>query len=564
MSNLDLLSQEAEQESGQQTSRQTAPPSPDKDAQLASSVPPAQEALSVLAPAEPQAQPAESAAEPSLAATSTAAVSAPQAGEQLEEPPLQSPASSEEPETPPGQQGEVVMQRSRTMIAAETEAAMVPLLGAQSDAALAQWLDKLQGTLADESKRHKEAQRYLKQVDMERDEARRQYRDDQRSKEKQEAWKGKVTSLKQAQATLRATREAYYKATAAVDVVMRETALRAGKVLPAMSKRKRQAAPEEGCPYCSHTYTVRDGLSSKTDPDGERLHLRKCQCREKTPPCRNCPKCKDNVDIMSLTDIQAQFSACQLKFRCEICSCKCPGAGKWVENDDTSRQQYAQRTSLRHGQLQQLGWGGSISVSATFGPSPVSQYLQQDAQPQCNMKRPRQSRRTLKRLPQDIRHQLEQLQVPPELLANPKAAQQQQAAAQSGQHAAQLASSMSGSPVPSVGAAAGAETLVLRPGGGGVTASLTPMPAMQHAPLPVLPNDVVALVDEVFAGAAGPAAAAAVRNFLQAQRVTALSDLQYLELPWLQEALVPVGVTPLLLNKFLGVARRRTDVCACT
>jgi hypothetical protein len=45
---------------------------------------------------------------------------------------------------------------------------------------------------------------------------------------------------------------------------------------------------------------------------------------------------------------------------------------------------------------------------------------------------------------------------------------------------------------------------------------------------------VVALVDEVFAAAAGPAAATAVRNFLQEQRVTALSDLQYLELPWLQ------------------------------
>jgi hypothetical protein len=37
---------------------------------------------------------------------------------------------------------------------------------------------------------------------------------------------------------------------------------------------------------------------------------------------------------------------------------------------------------------------------------------------QGKAKRP--SRRTLKRLPQDIRHQLEQLQVPPELLANPK------------------------------------------------------------------------------------------------------------------------------------------------
>jgi hypothetical protein len=35
--------------------------------------------------------------------------------------------------------------------------------------------------------------------------------------------------------------------------------------------------------------------------------------------------------------------------------CRCPGAGKWIENDDTSRQSYAQRTSLRHDQLQQLG-----------------------------------------------------------------------------------------------------------------------------------------------------------------------------------------------------------------
>lgn len=36
---------------------------------------------------------------------------------------------------------------------------------------------------------------------------------------------------------------------------------------------------------------------------------------------------------------------------------------------------------------------------------------------QGQSKRPRQSRRTLKRLPQDIRHQLEQMQVAPELLA---------------------------------------------------------------------------------------------------------------------------------------------------
>ena len=36
------------------------------------------------------------------------------------------------------------------------------------------------------------------------------------------------------------------------------------------AKRKRTAAPEETCPYCSHVYTVRDGLSTKTDLDGNR------------------------------------------------------------------------------------------------------------------------------------------------------------------------------------------------------------------------------------------------------------------------------------------------------
>lgn len=61
------------------------------------------------------------------------------------------------------------------------------------------------------------------------------------------------------------------RATSAVDIVTRETAMRSGQPAAApISKRKRQSAPEEGCPYCSHTYTVRDGLSAKTDGDGER------------------------------------------------------------------------------------------------------------------------------------------------------------------------------------------------------------------------------------------------------------------------------------------------------
>jgi hypothetical protein len=190
-----------------------------------------------------------------------------------------SPAASDEANTPHSQQGEL-MQRTRGMVAAETEAAMAPLLVAQSDVALAQWLVKLQGTLADEAKRHKEAQRRLKhvggvscmlslaafsghclaalrthrvgtatsacsdsiarhpriicmhatgrswigmrwgtakgrapvlQVDRERHEARRRYREDQRNQVNQSAWRAKVILLKQAQSELRASRESYFK-----------------------------------------------------------------------------------------------------------------------------------------------------------------------------------------------------------------------------------------------------------------------------------------------------------------------------------------------------------------
>lgn len=66
------------------------------------------------------------------------------------------------------------------------------------------------------------------------------------------------------------------RASAAVETLLEETRVRAG-ILPtagsltgAATKRKRVQAPKEECPYCEHTYTVRDGLSAKTDDDGER------------------------------------------------------------------------------------------------------------------------------------------------------------------------------------------------------------------------------------------------------------------------------------------------------
>ena len=42
---------------------------------------------------------------------------------------------------------------------------------------------------------------------------------------------------------------------------------------------------------------------------------------------------------------------------------------------------------------------------------------------------------------------------------------------------------------------------------------------------------------------------------LQGQRVTALEDLQFLELAWLQDAIQELP--PLLLNKFLSLARHQ-------
>lgn len=66
---------------------------------------------------------------------------------------------------------------------------------------------------------------------------------------------------------------------------------------------------------------------------------------------------------------------------------------------------------------------------------------------------------------------------------------------------------------------------------------------------------VLTLVDEVFLAASGPAGVAAVHRFLQEQRVTAMSDLQWMEFDWLKAVLQPQGIPPLLLNKFLALAR---------
>lgn len=119
-------------------------------------------------------------------------------------------------------------------------------------------------------------------------------------------------------------------------------------------KRRRGQGPTESCPFCGHYYTVRDGLSNKLDAAGNRLHQRKCQCRLKTPPCRNCPSCKQDPQLMAQSDPAAQRRACR-RLGCAICACACPSTGKWIEGDEPSRRAFRERTARRAGQLEAIG-----------------------------------------------------------------------------------------------------------------------------------------------------------------------------------------------------------------
>ena len=108
---------------------------------------------------------------------------------------------------------------------------------------------------------------------------------------------------------------------------------------------------------------------------------------------------------------------------------RCPGAGKWVEHDSESRQAYAARTGQRHGQLSALGWHGTVGMtlpalssngnsgSGGSGGADVGGFLgggSGGGAPSSAGKRGKSGRREhLKRLPADIRAQVQVLQVQP-------------------------------------------------------------------------------------------------------------------------------------------------------
>lgn len=159
-------------------------------------------------------------------------------------------------------------------------------------------------------------------------------------------------------------------------------------------KKENVPIPMESCPWCNHTYTVRDGkVNTKLGPDGSLMQFRKCQCREMAPPCRNCPRCKDNGELMA-ADVVQQLEICRENEACDICSCECPGGGRWIEGDEDSRKKYREKTEQRHRLLAQfLGLEGS---------SPCDALVLNDTH--C---RDEDLERFRKNLPADIRNQID-------------------------------------------------------------------------------------------------------------------------------------------------------------
>lgn len=156
-------------------------------------------------------------------------------------------------------------------------------------------------------------------------------------------------------------------------------------------------AARESCPFCSHTYTVRDGTLPQFDAEGNRLQLRKCMCRELAPPCKNCPICKVNPKIMKAKG-DAQSRLCREEFKCSICACECPGAGKWVQGDEDSRARFRERTARRHAELSALLQGSWDDNTLGVGAAAAAATATTTALNGPTV--------TMRRLPQDIKDQI--------------------------------------------------------------------------------------------------------------------------------------------------------------
>lgn len=202
----------------------------------------------------------------------------------------------------------------------------------------------------------------VKKAEVARSAARIAYRKDFDNAETLGQWHESVATLKAGQGRLHEKRIEKNETLALSELLTKELKGRRDNQVPLTAeeqsllgrkKRRRKSGVKmdstvvETCPFCSHEYTVRDGIYPKLDAMGRPLQLWKCQCREMAPPCRNCPKCKENPEIMALS-ADEQLPLCREKEACEICLCECPGGGKWIQGDEASREKYWKKAVERH------------------------------------------------------------------------------------------------------------------------------------------------------------------------------------------------------------------------
>ena len=232
-----------------------------------------------------------------------------------------------------------------------------------------------------------------KMAEAERSKARLVYRKDS-NMETLSQWHESVARLKACNEELKSKRMEKNEVQALSEILSKEIKIRREKNSSASpsvvgqepvgrKKRRRDATHDtsmvhtaviEPCPFCSHWYTVRDGTYPKLDAMGEPMQLWKCQCREMEPPCRNCPKCKENPEIMAL-HVDEQLSICREKEACEICSCECPGGGKWIQGDEKSREKYRKKAIERHQKLSGISEPNDDGGSDEDVPKRLPAYL---------------------------------------------------------------------------------------------------------------------------------------------------------------------------------------------
>mmetsp|Transcript_4048 Transcript_4048/g.8183 ORF Transcript_4048/g.8183 Transcript_4048/m.8183 type:complete len:349 (-) Transcript_4048:1146-2192(-) len=273
------------------------------------------------------------------------------------------------------------MVKTQKKIAEEVSAQYADTIRDTEDDKLAEWSVSVYKELLELEKQLREGRDRAKELEQSKVEKRVAYKRDGKP-ESLAIWHDEVKKASDFQVRLKEMREERKVLSSLSDILASEVKRRkeaqAAAEIHAMQEKTRESfpggdmekkesvsIPVESCPWCNHTYTVRDGkVNTKLGPDGTLMQFRKCQCREMAPPCRNCPRCKDNGELMA-ADVDQQLEICRENEACDICSCECPGGGRWIEGDDDSRKKYREKTEQRHKLLAQfLGLDGSSPSDA--------------------------------------------------------------------------------------------------------------------------------------------------------------------------------------------------------